>query len=65
LEVFGPAHDDQLARSIVVAAYLSDNQSHEVIAREMHVSRSAYFRRLHAASARFTAELAARAARSR
>lgn len=65
LDVFGPSADDVLARSIIVAAYLSDNRSHEAVARDLHLSRSAYFRRLHAASARFGAEAAARARRLR
>jgi hypothetical protein len=65
LDVFGPSADDVLARSIIVAAYLSDNRSHEAVARDLHLSRSAYFRRLQAASARFGVELAARAQRHR
>ena len=47
----------------IVAAYLSDNRSHEAVAHDLHLSRSAYFRRLQAASARFAAELAAQAQR--
>jgi hypothetical protein len=65
LAVFGPSADDVLGRAIVVAAYLSDNRSHESVARQLHLSRSAYFRRLHAASARFGAELVAQARRLR
>lgn len=65
LDVFGSGSDDELARSIVVAAYLGDHRSHESIARQLHLSRSAYFRRLQAASARFAPELAAQASRAR
>ncbi len=59
LRVFGHSADDQLARTIVTAAYLSDHRSHEAIARSLHLSRSAYFRRLNAATTRFGHELAA------
>lgn len=58
LDVFGSSDDDVLAREIVAAAFLGDNRSHEAIARSLHLSRSAYFRRLNAASARFGEELA-------
>ena len=58
LHVFGTSSDDELARQIVVAAFLSDRRSHESIARSLHLSRSAYFRRLNAATARFGEELA-------
>ncbi len=60
LSVFGESRDDQLARSIVEAAYLGDGAPHETIARRFHLSRSAYFRRLHAATERVGRELVAR-----
>ena len=60
LSVFGDSRDDQLARSIVQAAYLGDGASHEALARRFHLSRSAYFRRLHAATERVGREIAAR-----
>ncbi len=60
LTVFGESRDDQLAKSIIEAAYLGDGTPHEAIARQFHLSRSAYFRRLHAATARVGDELAAR-----
>jgi hypothetical protein len=60
LAVFGDHRDDQLARDIVVAAYLEDGAPHDTIARRLHLSRSAYFRRLHAATQRVSEELAAR-----
>jgi hypothetical protein len=60
LAVFGDHRDDQMARDIVVAAYLEDGATHDTIARRLHLSRSAYFRRLHAASQRVSEELAAR-----
>jgi hypothetical protein len=62
--VFGPGHDDQIARSIIEAAYLGDNAPHEALARRLHLSRSAYFRRLNAASMRIGDELAAALQRS-
>ncbi len=58
LVVFGSHHDDQIARSIIEAAYLEDAQSHESIARRLHLSRSAYFRRLGAATERVGEEIA-------
>lgn len=58
LPVFGEHRDDQLARAIVEAAYLGDASPHESIARSLHLSRSAYFRRLHAANERLGNELA-------
>jgi hypothetical protein len=58
--VFGDHRDDRLARDIIVAAYLEDGAPHDTIARRLHLSRSAYFRRLHAATQRVSEELAAR-----
>ena len=46
LDVFGTHHDDQLARAIIEAAFLGEAAPHEAIARQLHLSRSAYFRRL-------------------
>ncbi len=60
LAVFGDSRDDVLARAIIEAAYLGDGASHETIARRFHLSRSAYFRRLQAATGRLGCELAAR-----
>lgn len=60
LVVFGDHRDDELARDIISVAYLGANEPHDAIARRLHLSRSAYFRRLHAASERVSEELAAR-----
>jgi hypothetical protein len=60
LQVFGSTQDDELARRIIEAAYLEDNAPHETIARRLDLSRSAYFRRLQAATERVAAELTAR-----
>ena len=60
LSVFGESRDDQLARAIIEAAYLEDSAPHEALARRFHLSRSAYFRRLQAATARVGDELASR-----
>lgn len=57
---FGDHRDDQLAAEILRAAYLGDGASHETIARRFHLSRSAYFRRLQAATTRLSAELGTR-----
>ena len=54
-------NDDPAARAIVEAAYLEDSAPHEALARRFHLSRSAYFRRLQAATARVGDELASRA----
>ncbi|MEO6570112.1 MAG: ATP-binding protein [Ilumatobacteraceae bacterium] len=59
LVVFGGHRDDLLARAIVEAAYLGENAPHETIARQLHLSRSAYFRRLHAAAERVGEQLVA------
>lgn len=58
LDVFGPSRSDQLARQIVELAYLHEAEPHEAIARRLNLSRSAYFRRLQAATARVAEELA-------
>lgn len=63
LVAFGPNRDDELARSIIEAAYLEDNAPHEAIARRLHLSRSAYFRRLQSATDRVAEELGARLVR--
>ena len=60
LTVFGDHRDDEVARAIIEEAFLGDGASHETIARQFHLSRSAYFRRLQSATARLGAELAAR-----
>lgn len=59
LVVFGSHRDDELACSIIVAAYLGDAASHESIARRLHLSRSAYFRRFQAATERVGEEVVA------
>ena len=63
LAVFGASRDDVLAREIIEAAYLGDGASHEAIARRFHLSRSAYFRRLQAATGRVGGEITARGPR--
>lgn len=64
LQVFSQSADDRLAVTIINAAYLDDLASHETIARRLHLSRSAYFRRLQAATTRLGDELAARRRRN-
>ncbi len=63
LEVFGSHHDDQLARVIIETAFLGEAAPHEAIARQLHLSRSAYFRRLNSATARVGEEVVASARR--
>ena len=48
----GRHHDDQLAQAIIEVAFLGDAAPHEAVARQLHLSRSAYFRRLNAATDR-------------
>lgn len=63
LEVFGTHQDDQLGRAIIETAFLGEGAPHESIARQLHLSRSAYFRRLNAATARVGEEVIASARR--
>ncbi|MEO6126459.1 MAG: AAA family ATPase [Ilumatobacteraceae bacterium] len=60
LGVFGSSADDRLAHTIITAAYIDEPAAHESIARRLHLSRSAYFRRLQSATTRLGDELAAR-----
>lgn len=57
LQSFGSSPDDRLAVLIIREAYLDGQGSHETIARRLHLSRSAYFRRLGAALARIAADI--------
>lgn len=57
MTVFGPSRSDVLAREIIELAYLTEAEPHEAIARRLSLSRSAYFRRLQAATARIADEL--------
>jgi hypothetical protein len=43
---FGSRPADQLTRQVLVRAYIDPAPSHELAADELHLSRSAYFRRL-------------------
>ncbi len=64
LSVFGDHRDDKVARSIIEAAYLGEAAPHEAIARDLHLSRSSYFRRLHQATERVGEEITALVQRS-
>jgi hypothetical protein len=55
---FGETPDEQLLRSVLVRGYFEPATSHERAARELHLSRAAYFRRLRSASERVAAWLA-------
>ena len=49
---FGDTPDEQLLRRVLVRGYFDPAGSHEAAARELHLSRAAYFRRLRTASER-------------
>ena len=55
---FGETPDEQLLRSVLLRGYFEPASSHEHAARELHLSRAAYFRRLRSASERVAAWLA-------
>ena len=45
-QAFGDQPDERLLREVIVRGYLDRAPSHEVVASELYLSRSAYFRRL-------------------
>lgn len=49
---FGETPDEQLLRQVLLRGYVDPAGSHEAAARELHLSRAAYFRRLRSASER-------------
>ena len=55
---FGDTPDEELLRRVLVRGYFDPAPSHEHAARELHLSRAAYFRRLRSASERVAAWLA-------
>jgi hypothetical protein len=55
---FGDTPDEQLMRRVLIRGYFEPATSHEAAARELHLSRAAYFRRLRAASERVAEWLA-------
>ena len=55
---FGETPDEQLMRRVLIRGYFDPATSHEAAARELHLSRAAYFRRLRAASERVAEWLA-------
>ena len=54
---FGETPDEQLLRRVLIRGYFEPAGSHEAAARELHLSRAAYFRRLRSASERVAAYL--------
>ena len=52
---FGETPDERLLRDVLVRGYFDPAPSHEHAARELHLSRAAYFRRLRSASERVAA----------
>lgn len=59
---FGDTHEERLLKQVLERGYLEPAASHEAAADELHLSRSAYFRRLKAASQRVAEHLNARSA---
>jgi hypothetical protein len=55
---FGDTPDERLLRQVLERGYLDPAAGHEQAAHELHLSRTAYFRRLRAASERVAAVLA-------
>jgi hypothetical protein len=55
---FGDTHDERLLHQVLQRGYLDPAASHEQAASELHLSRTAYFRRLRAASERVADVLA-------
>jgi hypothetical protein len=49
---FGDSENERLLRRVLERGYLDPAPSHELAADELHLSRSAYFRRLRTATAR-------------
>jgi hypothetical protein len=54
---FGETADERLLRRVLVRGYLDPAPSHELAAKELNLSRAAYFRRLRLAVARIAAHL--------
>jgi hypothetical protein len=57
---FGDDRTDRLLRDVLVRGYLDPAASHELAAEELHLSRTAYFRRLRQAVERVAEYLSAR-----
>jgi hypothetical protein len=58
-KAFGDDPSDRLLRDVLVRAYLDPADSHELAAEELHLSRTAYFRRLRQAVERLAEYLSA------
>jgi hypothetical protein len=56
-DAFGDTADERLLRAVLVRGYLEPAASHELAADELHLSRSAYFRRLRSATQRLAEHL--------
>jgi len=54
---FGPSREDQQLREALVRGYIEPAPTHELAARELNLSRTAYFRRLRHAVERVAAQL--------
>jgi len=62
-QAFGATENEQLLRRVLIRGYLDPAPSHEQAARELNLSRAAYFRRLKLASERVSEYIAHGAAR--
>ena len=58
-EAFGDSPEEELMREVLVRGYLEPAGSQEEAARELNMSRTAYFRRLRAAVERVAERLGA------
>jgi hypothetical protein len=56
-DAFGPSREDQQLREVLVRGYIDPAPTHELAADELHLSRTAYFRRLRHAVERVAAQL--------
>ena len=62
-DAFGQTADELLLRRVLIRGYLDPASSHEMAAKELNLSRAAYFRRLKMAVARIAAYLGERGRR--
>ncbi|HUO74780.1 MAG TPA: ATP-binding protein [Solirubrobacteraceae bacterium] len=62
-DAFGPSEEDRRLRQVLVRGYLDPAPTHELAARELNLSRTAYFRRLRTAVQRVSEQLGAGAQR--
>jgi hypothetical protein len=64
-DAFGPSRNDRQLRQALVRGYIDPAPTHELAASELHLSRTAYFRRLRSAVERVAAQLGSPASAER